>query len=71
LKRIEVNLDPNAWHTVTVEVCGRRWRARIDDHVVEGEHERFLDRKGRVGFVARGEGAEFRNVALWQATPKP
>jgi hypothetical protein len=71
LKRLEVTVDPHTWHKITVEVCGNRWLARIDDHVVEGEHERFLDRKGRVGIVARGEGAEFRNFAIWQAAPKP
>ncbi len=67
LKRIPVQIDPNAWHTITIEVCGDKWVARIDDHVLEAEHERFEDRKGRIGFVARGEGAQFRNVAVWSA----
>ncbi|MEW4455441.1 family 16 glycoside hydrolase [Bremerella sp. JC817] len=67
LKRIKVDIDPNTWHKVTVEVKGDRWLVRVDDHVLEGSHERFLDRKGRVGFVARGEGAQFRNVAIWKA----
>lgn len=71
LKKIEVKIDPEAWHRITVEVCGDRWVARIDDHVLEGSHERFKDRKGRVGMVARGEGAQFRNLALWSAKPKP
>lgn len=70
LKKIEVKIDPEAWHRITVEVCGDRWVARIDDHVLEGSHERFKDRKGRVGMVARGEGAQFRNLALWSAKPK-
>ena len=71
LQKITVQLDPEAWHRITVEVCGDRWLARIDDHVLEARHERFQDRKGRVGFVARGEGALFRNLALWSATPLP
>ncbi len=71
LKRIAVNVDPNAWHRITVEVCGDRWLARIDDHVLEARHERFRDGKGRVGMVARGEGAQFRNLALWSAAAKP
>ncbi len=70
LTRIKVALDPNTWHKIVVEVCGDRWVARIDDHTLEAEHERFADQKGRVGFVARGEGGEFRNMALWQAEPK-
>lgn len=67
LVKIEVKTDPLTWHRVTVEVCGDLWRARIDDHVLEARHERFGDRKGRVGMVARGEGARFRNLALWSA----
>lgn len=70
LKKIEVKLDPNTWHRITVEVCGDRFLAKIDDHTLEGTHERFKDRKGRVGFVAKAEGAQFRNIALWSAKPK-
>lgn len=70
LKKIEVKLDPNTWHRITIEICGDHFFAKIDDHVLEASHERFKERKGRVGFVARAEGAQFRNVALWSAKPK-
>ena len=70
LKKISADLDPNAWHRITVEICGDRWLARIDDYVLEASHERFTDRKGRVGFVARGEGGQFRIMSLWSAQPK-
>lgn len=70
LKKIEVQLDPEAWHRITIEICGDRFLAKIDDHVLEATHERFKERKGRVGFVARADGAQFRNIALWSAKPK-
>ena len=70
LKKIEVQLDPNTWHRITIEICGDHFFARIDDHTLAATHERFQERKGRVGFVARAEGAQFRNVALWSAKPK-
>lgn len=70
LKKIEVKLDPNTWHRITIEICGDRFLAKIDDHVLEASHERFKERKGRAGFVARAEGAQFRNVALWSAKAK-
>lgn len=71
LQKIEVKIDPAAWHRITIEISGDRWLARIDDtHVLDARHERFKDRKGRVGMVARGEGAQFRNLALWSAKPK-
>lgn len=70
LKRIKHDIDPKQWHTITIEVSGDRMRATIDGQALEGTHERFLDRKGRIGFVARGEGALFRNVAIWEAAAK-
>ena len=70
LTKIEVATDPSTWHRIEIEVVGDRWLARIDDHVLEGRHERFKDRKGRVGMVAGGEGAQFRNLAIWSAKPK-
>jgi hypothetical protein len=70
LKKIEVKLDPNTWHRITIEICGDRFLAKIDDHVLEASHERFKERKGRVGFVARAEGAQFRHLALWSAKAK-
>ncbi|EAQ81651.1 family 16 glycoside hydrolase [Blastopirellula marina] len=70
LTRIKVDIDPTAWHTIAIEVCGDRWIARIDQHMIAAQHQRFQDRKGRVGMVARGEGAQFRNLAVWKATAK-
>lgn len=69
LQRINVPVDPQAWHKIRIEVCGDQWFAQIDDETVHAHHERFQDRKGRIGFVARGEGAQFRNVAIWSAKP--
>lgn len=71
LKKIDVQLDPNTWHRITIEICGDHFFAKIDDdHTVEASHERFKERKGRVGFVARAEGAQFRNITLWSAKGK-
>ena len=71
LKRIEVQLDPNTWHRITIEIIGDHFFAKVDGHVLEASHERFKERKGRVGFVAKAEGAQFRNVAVWSAKAKP
>lgn len=71
LTKIEVKLDPNTWHRITLEVCGDRFFAKIGEHTLEATHVRFKDRKGRVGMVARAEGAQFRHLALWSALPKP
>jgi hypothetical protein len=70
LKKIEVKLDPNTWHRITIEIVGDHFFVKIDEHTLEASHERFKERKGRVGFVAKAEGAQFRNIALWSAEPK-
>lgn len=63
-------IDPQVWHKLTVEICGDRYRAQIDGHVVVATHARFKDAKGIVALISKGRGAQFRNVALWHATPK-
>ena len=66
LTQIKVPIDPNTWHTFVVEVQGDQFLAQIGDHVLETKHPRFADRKGRIGFVASGNGAQFRNISLWE-----
>lgn len=70
LTKIDVPIDTNTWHKFVVEVQGVHFRAQIADHVLQAKHPRFADRKGRIGFIAAGEGAQFRNVSLWEATKK-
>ncbi len=70
LTKIDVPVDTNTWHKFVIEVQGGQFLARIDDHILEATHLRFADRKGRIGFIAGGEGAQFRNVSLWEAKKK-
>jgi hypothetical protein len=70
LTQIRVPIDPNTWHTFVVEVQGDQFLAQIGDHVLETKHPRFADRKGRIGFVASGNGAQFRNISLWEGVKK-
>ncbi|MEN3942892.1 family 16 glycoside hydrolase [Prosthecobacter sp. SYSU 5D2] len=70
LKEIKTPVDPEAWHDLTVEIIGDRYRAQVDGHVVEGTHERFKDAKGIVALIVKGQGAQFKNVNLWHAKPK-
>jgi hypothetical protein len=63
-------LDPEAWHTITIEIIGDRYRAQIGEHVVEAQHPRFADAKGLIALITKGQGAQFKNVALWHSKPK-
>ncbi|MFN3153184.1 family 16 glycoside hydrolase [Bremerella sp.] len=70
LKRVKHDVATDKWHKLTIEVVGDRMRATLDGQEIEASHERFLEHKGRIGFVARGEGALFRNVGIWEAARK-
>ena len=70
LTKINAPISTNTWHTFVVEVQGNQFFAQIDEHVLETKHRRFADRKGRIGFVASGIGAQFRNVSLWEGIKK-
>jgi hypothetical protein len=69
LAEIKTPIDPVAWHTITIEIVGDHCRATVDGHVVEAHHERYKDAKGIVALVNKGQGVQFRNVAIWHAKP--
>jgi hypothetical protein len=70
IAELKTPVDADAWHDLTLEISGDHYRASIDGHVVAARHERFKDAKGIVALITKGQGAQFRNVALWQAKPK-
>lgn len=70
LAELKTPIDPEAWHTITIEICGDHYRAKVDDHVVEAHHERYKDAKGIIALVNKGQGAQFKNVSIWHAQPK-
>lgn len=67
MQEIKAPIDPEAWHTLTIEIVGDHYLAKVDDHRLEATHERFADPKGIVALINKGEGAQFKNVALWKA----
>ncbi len=70
LAELKTPLDPEAWHDITIEIVGDHYRATVDGHVVEAHHERYKDAKGLVALVNKGQGAQFKNVSIWNAKPK-
>ncbi|MEM1294397.1 MAG: hypothetical protein AAGH89_03465 [Verrucomicrobiota bacterium] len=66
----DVKLKPDEWYDVTIEIIGDQYRATVGDEEIEATHPRFADAIGIVALVNRGQGARFRNVALWNAEPK-
>ncbi len=70
LKEMPATFDPETWYDITLEISGDHIRAKIGDQVIEAHHERFKDAKGLVALVAKSEGAQFKDVAVWNAKPK-
>lgn len=70
LAELKTPIDPDSWHSITIEICGDHYRATVDAHVVEAHHERYKDAKGLVALITKGQGAQFKNVAIWHAEPK-
>jgi hypothetical protein len=66
----EVELKPDEWYDVTIEIIGDQYRARVGEEEIEATHSRFADGKGIVALVNKGQGAQYRNVALWHAKAK-
>jgi len=71
LASLKEPLAADQWHSIVIEVSGDHCRAVVDgQQTVEGRHERFLAPKGRIGVVARGDSALFKNVGIWKVNPK-
>ena len=70
LAELKTSIDPEAWHTITIEIIGDHYRATVDGHVVEAHHERYKDAKGIVALINKGQGAQFKNVSIWHAQPQ-
>jgi hypothetical protein len=69
LAEMKTSIDPEAWHEITIEFNGDHYRARIDKHMIEAHHERYKDAKGLVAMITKGQGAQFKEVSIWQADP--
>tara|TARA_R110002096_G_scaffold377231_3_gene571096 strand:- start:338 stop:1201 length:864 start_codon:yes stop_codon:yes gene_type:complete len=67
---LDVELDPEAWYDVTIEIVGDTYRATVGEEELEASHPRFADGKGIVALTNNGQGAKFRQVSLWHAEPK-
>lgn len=63
----EVEIDPEVWHDVTIEIIGETYRAKVGEHELEATHPRFADAKAIVALVNKGKGAQWRNVEIWRA----
>ncbi len=59
------------WHTVVIEVLGPEIVASLDgDRVALGSHESIDVDKTNFGLTVAGETASYKNLRVWEASPK-
>jgi hypothetical protein len=69
--RLAVSLKPGEWHQVQVELIGDTMVATLDGaNVIAGSDASFTKKKANLGLTVLGESASFRNLRVWEATPK-
>lgn len=71
LQTVKTKIEPGKWHTLVVEFNGPEMLARLDGkQVAYGSHEAIDVDKTNFGLTVGGESVSFKNLSLWEATPK-
>ena len=59
------------WHTLVIEISGPELVARLNGkQVALGSHESINVDKTNLGLTVAGESVSFKNLRVWEATPK-
>lgn len=66
----KVEIKPGTWQTVLVEIKGGEMVTQLGGKVIVGKHESIATDKANLGFTVSGESASFRNLKVWEASPK-
>jgi len=67
-----LTLEPGTWHTLVLEALGPELVASIDgEHVTYGRHESIDIDKKDFGLAVTGDSASFKDLRVWEATPRP
>lgn len=71
LERKSIDIKPDTWHTMVIELLGNELIATLDGKTTAiGKHP-FLDRpKTNIGLTVAGESASYRNLMIWEAIAK-
>lgn len=71
LQTVRTKIAPGKWHTLVVEINGPEMLARLDGELVAyGSHEAIDVDKTNFGLTVAGKSTSFKDLSLWEATPK-
>ena len=71
LQVVKTPIAADEWHTLVIEIQGPEFLARLDGkHVALGSHDAINVEKTNIGLTVAGESVSFKNLRIWEATPK-
>ena len=71
LQSVKTPIREGQWHTLVIEVNGPEFLARLDGkQVVYGSHAAIDVDKTNIGLTVGGQSVKFKNLRVWEATPK-
>ena len=71
LDKKEAAIKPGEWHTIVIEIQGKDMVARLDGKTTGfGSHDSIDVMKKNLGLTIAGETVSFKNLRVWEATPK-
>lgn len=71
LEAIKTPISAGEWHTLIIEIQGAEFLARLDGkHIAYGSHDAINVDKTNIGLTVGGESVSFKNLRIWEATPK-
>lgn len=71
LQAVQTPISTGQWHTLTIEINGPEFLARLDGkQIAYGTDDSIAVEKTNVGLTVSGESVSFKNLRIWDATPK-
>lgn len=71
LQTVKTPVAAGEWHTLVIEIHGGEFLARLNGkQVAYGSHEQIDVAKTNVGLTVAGASASFKELRIWEATPK-
>ena len=64
-----IELTPDVWHRMRLEVVGRNVRVTVGEVVVSGSHPRMATTRNKIGLNPGKAGGTLRNFRMWTAIP--
>ncbi len=71
LEAVKTPISAGEWHTLIIEIQDAEFLARLDgQHIAYGSHDAINVDKTNIGLTVGGESVSFKNLRIWEATPK-